>query len=245
MLDRKTYEKYHSRRSLQKRVISDNDFTYKNVLILLKKYGVKRKEILDVGCGVGTVDFYMAKNGANVLGLDISHRGVQIARRNAKSLGVSGRVKFKVMNFPYKVPVGAYDMVVCTEVLEHLPEDSLAVRKMQKLLKPKGLIIASSPSTNSLLYRLGMLKGFDSEVGHLRRYTQQSYAKIFEKERLTILYSKRTQGVMRDLLFTSKLGGHLLRIINKWPFSVIFTFFDDLLVPILGESDIVLVAQKK
>ncbi|HKC04916.1 MAG TPA: class I SAM-dependent methyltransferase [Patescibacteria group bacterium] len=239
------YERYHSKRKTQKRVISDNDFTYLSILKLLQKYGIKDKDILDIGCGVGTIDLYLAKNGAKVFGIDISHKGIIIAKENAKKLHMTENLEFKVFNFPYKIPLAKYDIIICSEILEHIKDDKLAVKKMVSLLRPKGIIIASSPSYQSLLYRYGKLKKFDEEVGHLRRYNERSYKSLFINVGLRIKELKKIQGFLRDFLFTNKIGGFLLRFINKWPFSIIFTFLDDLTIPFFGESNIILVAQRK
>mgnify|MGYP001604730736 FL=1 len=62
---------------------------------------------------------------------------------------------------------------------------------------------------------------------------------------LEILELKKTEGILRNFLFTNSLGGFLLKILNKWPISKIVTFLDNLTIPVFGESDIFLVAKKK
>jgi hypothetical protein len=91
---------------------------------------------------------------------------------------------------------------------------------------------------------LGLLNEFEKEDGHLRRYTEKSFRTLFENAGFKVLENKKTEGILRNLLFTNPIGGLLLRILKRWPFSPIISFLDDLTIPILGESNIYLVAQK-
>ncbi len=239
------YERYHLRRKLQLRIISKNDFTYRKAIHLLDKYLKPRMTILDIGCGVGTVDIYLASRGYKVMGIDISTNAISIARKNALNLGVSGNVKFKTINFNNMSIKGMFDVVICSEVLEHLKDDKSTVDKIRKHLKSGGIVIASSPSTNAPLYKIGMLKKFDSEVGHLTRYSKKNFHDLFKNFGLQIIESISTEGILRNFLFTNSFGEFMLRILNKWPFSEIVTFVDNLLIPIFGESNMYIVAKKK
>lgn len=241
----KIYEKYHSERKLQKHIINATDFTYKSLLDLLIKYCQKRGKVLDIGCGVGTIDFYLAERGHTVVAIDISENAISIARRNAKIFGLDKYMQFYIGNFPEEIPKGIFDTIICSEILEHIKDDKGSVKKIKESLRKNGIVIASSPSQKAPLFKMGLLKNFDREVGHLRRYTDNSYRELFESAGLKILEIKKNEGILRSLLFTNKIGSLALRVINKWPFSVVFTFFDDLTIPIFGESDIIIVAQKK
>ena len=235
------YEEYHKKRRIQKRVIGDHDYTYQTILKLLRKYGIKNKKILDIGCGVGTIDFYLVKKGAKVLGIDIAHNGISVARQTAKQLQLKNRFAFKVMKFPDQCPVDKFDIILCSEVLEHLPNDKLAVIKMKKLLKPNGIVIASSPSNTSLFFKLGMLNRHEKKSGHLRRYDRTSFKSLFSKAGFKVVEILSTQGILREFLFVSKIGGYLLHVVNKPPFSTIFTNIDNFLIPVFGETGIIIV----
>ena len=239
------YEKYHLKRRLQKRVIADNDFTYRSILFFLHKYGMKSKNVLDIGCGVGTTSLYLGSKGKNVLGIVISKSGILVAKQNAEKLNLGKFVKFQVLDFPNKLPEIKFDLVICSEVLEHLINDKDAVFQIKNLLNKNGIAIASSPSQNAPLYKLRLLNNFDKEVGHIRRYNKENFNNLFKSVGFKVLETKKTEGILRNFLFTNSFGGFLLRILNKRPFSVLVTFIDNLTVPLFGESDIYLIAQKK
>ncbi len=238
------YEKYHTNRKIQRKVIDKQDFTYRSLLSFIDKYANRKKKILDIGCGVGTIDLYLAKEKKDVVGIDLSQNGIKIARKNMKKFGLSRKLRFIVTNFPNVIPKGRFDLIICSEVLEHLTQDKLAVMKIKGLLNKNGVVVASSPSKYAPLYKMGLLQKFDSDVGHLRRYTLESYTQLFKSVGFQVLETKKTEGILRNFLYTNTLGGFLLKIIKRRPFSTIVSFFDDLTIPLLGESNIFLIAQK-
>lgn len=241
----KLYERYHSGRKLQRFIIDDNNFVHRTLIYFLNKYRKFGCKVLDIGCGVGTIDFYLAKRGKNVTGIDISQNSISIAKKNAEYFKLNKKIVFKVLEFSNKLPSGKFNIIICSEVLEHLKHDKAAVEKIKTLLTSGGILIASSPSQNSSLYRWGLLNWFEKEVGHLRRYTEESYRNLFEKAGFKILETKKTEGILRNLLFTNPVGGFSLKVLRRWPFSVVISFLDDLVIPIFGESNIYLVAKKQ
>ena len=70
------YETYHSNRRLQKRIISDNNFTYRELIKIMKPHLNKIQSVLDIGSGAGTIDFYLASKGKKVTGIEISKSAV-------------------------------------------------------------------------------------------------------------------------------------------------------------------------
>lgn len=243
MSRRLTHEKYHSKIKLQKRVIKANNFTYRTTVLFTEKFFKNKKRILDIGCGVGTVDFYLAKKGHDVIGIDISKTAITAAKANAEKFNLQNKIKFFVSDFPYKHIPGKYDGVLISEVLEHLKDDNHAIKHIGKLLKPGSVIIASSPSSKAPLYRLGLLSDFDSRVGHLRRYNESDFISLFESNGFKILKIQKTEGILRNFLFTNNLGGIFIKFI-RGPISDVITFVDNLTIPFFGESNYYVVAKK-
>lgn len=239
------YDKFHRGSRNQFSLISKQDFTYKNTLKFLEPYIQGNLKILDVGCGIGSIDFYLGSLGKVVLGVDISRVAVKTATTTAKYLGLTKSVKFRVMDFPRKKPKSTFHILICSEVLEHLRNDKFVVEEMCGLLKTNGFLIASSPSKNAPLYKIGLLKKFDKEVGHLRRYSLEQFRKLFEQSGLEVLEVKEVEGIFRNFLFTNSFGRFLLKVLKRPPLSELVTFIDNLTVWIIGGSDIYLVARKK
>ena len=241
----KLYERYHIHRRVQKHVISNNDFTYGLILRLIRKYAKRCLTVLDIGCGVGTIDFYLGQQGKKVLGLDVSKMAIKTARESAHKIGLNKFVNFVNMDFPKQKPKGKFELIILSEVVEHLKDDKHVVNEISKLLEKNGILIISSPSKNAPLYKWGWLNEFDKKVGHLRRYTSNDMRKLFEDKHFNILEEVKTEGLIRNFLFTNSFGGFLLKFLKRWPFSSAVTLLDNLTVKLFGESDIYMVIEKK
>lgn len=244
MTTRILYEDYHSSRKLQKLIINRKNFTYRHIVELLDKYA-KKERIIDVGCGVGTLDFYLASKGKKVLGLDISKNAVKMATVNAKALGVSKNVTFKVAEFPYEEKKSSYDFVLCISVLEHIRDDRKTLLEIYNLLRPKGIGFFSVPSKNSPLYRLSLTRKHDKEVGHLRRYVGRELTSSLESMGYKVLEVRNEEGFLREGLFISSLGTFIVRLANRFSLIADFLTRADNFLKIFGEAQINVIAAKK
>lgn len=239
------YEKFHEKIEPQNKIIGEKNFTYRILIEILERYISDKEKILDIGCGVGTVDFYLANKGYRILGFDISEKAVETCIQSAKELDLKARVAFNQLNFPRERPSGTFDLAICSEVLEHLENDADAVKVIFNLLDSGGIVIFSTPSTNAPLYKIGFTKEFDKKVGHLRRYSQDGLERMTSKSGFVIKEVMKTEGIIRNFLFLNSTAGKLVRILNKVGFlSDTVTMLDLLTIPLFGESNIFLVAQK-
>ncbi len=118
------------------------------------------KDILDYGCGDG---WYAARFTAigSVTGIDISERAIGFAKL------IVPEGKFLVdRSISILLPDRSYDIVVCLQVLEHLPEADVAAALLEfrRVLKPGGRLIVSVPSIHRPFSK-----------AHLRHYTPETF----------------------------------------------------------------------
>lgn len=239
------YDNFHTGTSAQKKIIKDDNFTYRLLLSEINKYIRAKDSVLDIGCGAGTLCLYFANKGHRVMGMDISDKAVLNAKKSAKAIGIKN-VMFESVSFPQKLLGGKYDFIIFTEVIEHIVDDELAIKKIYQLLNPKGRVLISTPSIGAPLHKIGYTKGFDKRVGHLRRYSEGQLVNILEENNFRVLKTRGVEGIIRNFLFLNSIAGKFVRVINHYSLlSSLFTKIDYLTLPLLGNSNIIVIAEKK
>lgn len=107
------------------------------------------QQVLDVGCGGGILAEAMARQGAEVLGIDLATKSLKVAQLHALESGLS--------NISYReVAVEAlaaerpasFDVVTCMEMLEHVPDPASVVKACAELVKPGGWVFFSTLNRN-------------------------------------------------------------------------------------------------
>ncbi|MCA0174914.1 MAG: bifunctional 2-polyprenyl-6-hydroxyphenol methylase/3-demethylubiquinol 3-O-methyltransferase UbiG [Proteobacteria bacterium] len=114
--------------------------------------------VLDVGCGGGILAEAMAREGAQVLGIDLSPKPLAVAELHALEQGVAG-VSYRevaVEALAAEQPA-AFDVVTCMEMLEHVPDPASVVRACAALVKPGGHVLFSTLNRNTRSYLLAIV----------------------------------------------------------------------------------------
>lgn len=241
----KLYDNFHRFSSKQKRAIDKNNFTYKKIIDLISPYIKKSSVVLDYGCGVGTLDLYFGSKCKKIVGIDISNRAIQIAKSTLRNINIKDtNIQFQTLErFKKENNYNKYDVIICSEVIEHVPDDTQLISDLYSYCKKGSVLFLSTPSVNSPLHRLGVLKRFDDRVGHLRRYSVDGLKTVFSKTGFKVENVVLTEGIFRNILFTVQPLGFLIKFI-KGPLVDIFSVIDNLSVRIFGESDIQIIAKK-
>ena len=100
------------------------------------------KAILDAGCGSGYKSLILAEAnpGAKIVGIDISAESIKLAEQRLKHHGFHD-AEFHVLSLEYLSDLGCkFDYINCDELLYLFPEPAIALRAMQSVLKPDGII---------------------------------------------------------------------------------------------------------
>ena len=119
--------------------------------------GLAGKIVLDVGCGGGILSESMAGLNANVTGIDLADKPLQVAKLHLLESGkrVNYR-KIAVEELAVKQP-GHYDVVTCLEMLEHVPDSQSVITACAKLVKPGGWVFFSTLNRNLKSYLFAIL----------------------------------------------------------------------------------------
>jgi len=103
----------------------------------------EKLEILDVGCGSGNVAISLGSSGHQVRAIDTN----QFMINYAKSINPFENVSFEIEDAgELDITKGEYDIVICTEVLEHLANPGCVIYRIKQVLKPDGLLLITIPN---------------------------------------------------------------------------------------------------
>lgn len=172
---------------------------------LIPSTGVR---VLDVGCGEGTTGALLKSRGIarEVHGIELVEAAAARAAGRLDSVTVGN---IEQMDIPFEP--GSFDVIVITEVLEHLVDPWQAVRRLQTYLRDGGCIIASMPNVRNFhvlwpLLFAGKWEYQDSGIldrTHLRFFTKSSMIELFTQAGLCI-------DVIEPILYRAKYINRLL-----------------------------------
>ena len=178
------FRKHTSKNPLQKLLI-DNFFS--NLLAVIKD--LKTNSILDVGCGEGFTlqRLYENKIGKRLEGVDHQGIAIEIGKR------IHPKLKLEVGNI-YHLPFKAesFDLVICTEVLEHLEEPKKALRELARVSRK--YLLLSVPNEPYFMLA-NFLRGknisrWGNDIEHINHWTSKGFERFVEYEKLKVI-SKR------------------------------------------------------
>jgi len=96
------------------------------------------RSVIDIGCGAGVLAESLTRLGAHVTGVDLSEKLLTIARAHAQQQGLNVDYRFISAEQLAEQQPGAFDVVTCLEVLEHVPRPDELVATSGRLLRPGG-----------------------------------------------------------------------------------------------------------
>ena len=144
---------------------------------------INGKAVLDVGCGGGILAEAMAARGAQVTGIDLADKPLQVAQLHLleSGLNVSYR-RIAVEDLAQEAP-HSFDVVTCMEMLEHVPDPASAVRACARLLKPGGHAFFATLNRNPKSYLYAII-GAEYVLNLLPRGTHE-YARFIKPSELS------------------------------------------------------------
>jgi 2-polyprenyl-3-methyl-5-hydroxy-6-metoxy-1,4-benzoquinol methylase len=123
--------------------LTKTEVSYWGILEALKQV-VKNKQtdkILEIGCGLGYLSHSLRTENYNVLGLDISQKAIDSANANFGNYYICQDI------YDYaKTNVNSFEVVILTEVIEHIEAPINFLEAILKVLKPNGRIILTTPN---------------------------------------------------------------------------------------------------
>ena len=113
-----------------------------------KLAGLAGKRVIDIGCGGGILAESMARRGADVTGIDLSEKPLNVAKLHLLESGQHVDYQLIEAEEIAKQQPESFDCVTCMEMLEHVPDPLSTVRAAATLTKPGGWIFFSTLNRN-------------------------------------------------------------------------------------------------
>ena len=140
------------------------EFIKQNVTRILDKDKIKvnlLKDLncLDVGCGGGILSEKLKRLGANVTGIDASKNSIEIAKKHAKKSRLEIDYKCittsKLLEIKVNKVINKFDLVIASEVIEHVNNRKKFLSDISNLCRPGGLVIFTTINNSYLGILLG------------------------------------------------------------------------------------------
>ncbi|GAA2362498.1 class I SAM-dependent methyltransferase [Nonomuraea africana] len=133
--------------------------------------------VLDLGCGGGRHAFEVLRRGADVVAFDMDQSeldGVKsmfaAMEETGEAVGTGETVQGTALDMPFED--GTFDRVIAAEVLEHIHEDTTAMREILRVLKPGGLAAVTVPAFLPERISWALSEEYHTAPGgHIRIYT--------------------------------------------------------------------------
>ena len=138
--------------------------------------------VLDVGCGGGLLSEGMAIRGARVLGIDLAQASLDVAAAHAREHEVEVQYRCQSAEQLAEEQPGAFEIVTCLEMLEHVPDPGLVVSACARAVQPGGTVFFSTINRNLKSFLLAIV-GAEHVLGMLPRGTHE-YEKLIRPSEL-------------------------------------------------------------
>jgi 2-polyprenyl-6-hydroxyphenyl methylase / 3-demethylubiquinone-9 3-methyltransferase len=115
---------------------------------IAERFPLERCRVLDVGCGGGLLAEALVRAGATVTGIDLAPGMIEVARLHAAEARLPVDYRVAGAEELAAATPGAFDVVTCMEMLEHVPEPAAMVATLAALVRPGGTLIVSTLNRN-------------------------------------------------------------------------------------------------
>lgn len=148
----------------------------------IAKYADRGSKVLNIGVGRGGLERILLEKGVDVFSLDPSDASIEGIRvllnsENRAKVGYS-------QNIPY--PDNLFDLVIMTEVLEHLEDGVLSatLSEVRRVLRPGGAFVGTVPANENLAANEAICpgcKGVFHRWGHVQSFSAEGFEKLLKK----------------------------------------------------------------
>ncbi|MES2216177.1 MAG: class I SAM-dependent methyltransferase [Patescibacteria group bacterium] len=213
------------------------------ILDRAKNLTQEHTKVLDAGCGYGLYSLTLAEqNKGYIDAVDLEQPRIDALNR---LLDEQSHLKIRIQtrqgsitDLPFDDH--SHDLVICSDVIEHIPDDLVAIQEMARVLRPGGTLIISTPYNST--YNQRIFRKFD----HQRPgYTTEKYMTLLAPHHITVNESSFYEYRFGTVLFNifNTIRSKPLMGILFYPFYALYRL--DSMMKIGEPNGIVIVATKQ
>ncbi len=122
-----------------------------------QRIGLRDAAVLDVGCGAGLLSEALAREGANVVAIDLAPELIKVAKLHRLESGVEVDYRLQSVESLAAEAPASFDGITCMEMLEHVPDPSAIITACAGLLKPGGRLFVSTLNRTPAAFALAIV----------------------------------------------------------------------------------------
>lgn len=153
-----------------------------NVDVVIKMatdHSTEFQRVIDVGCGANLIcDQLLASQGKEVVGVDFSFSFLKMAPPDSGA----ALIQADATNLPFCAE--SFDAVICSETVEHIPDDAAVINELARILRPQGWLFFTVPNLWNAARIIQMIKHMNPRVefmpGHLREYSAKKVSRLLD-----------------------------------------------------------------
>jgi 2-polyprenyl-3-methyl-5-hydroxy-6-metoxy-1,4-benzoquinol methylase len=186
----------------------DNNFWYKSrkklIDHLLSLYLIKKDRkrlILEIGCGTG-YQLEALKKWGTIQGVDINKKSINIAKKSGLDV--------KLCNAETdNIGINKFDVICLFDVLEHIENDTIVIKKIYGSLKNNSLLFLTVPAYNYLY------SDHDIAMKHYRRYNKKKLIETLKKFDFEVIENGYWNSLLFPVILLIRLSKKITRIFKK------------------------------
>jgi O-antigen biosynthesis protein len=193
----------------------DSDNTHANVVRLIGE----DHRVLELGPASGYMSKVLRERGCAIVGVEFDAEMAAQAAQFCERMIVGD---LDTLDFETELGEDRFDVIVAADVLEHLKDPLQVLRSLRTYLKPEGHFVVSLPNIAHASVRLALLAGrFEyRDLGlldrtHLRFFTHESVAQLFDEAELAIVEIHRQEAPIDTTEIPVDLGAVPREIVNE------------------------------
>jgi 2-polyprenyl-3-methyl-5-hydroxy-6-metoxy-1,4-benzoquinol methylase len=158
--------------------------------------------VLDFGCGLGPLVAMLRERGTEAEGLEIDRPAIASALADE----VRPYIRLYDGTFPAPFEAGSFDWVICSEVLEHIPDYRAAITEIARIARQGLILTVPDMSAVPMLHKHNVVPWHLLESTHVNFFTQRSLAATLQPHFTQLDFLRICRGIVNDTNYWTSLA---------------------------------------